>query len=159
MTQEQNHLTGSVHLVNKISDVICSRLAVVAMDAPLIDAAKLLTSTQIGLVVVCDADGKMMGVISKSDVVRQIAHCAGGGCQVAVADVMSRNVLSCSGTDGLANVLESLQTSGYVHLPVADGDCKPVGVVNARDALRFLMLQEQYEESLLRNYVMGVGYQ
>lgn len=48
---------------------------------------------------------------------------------------------------------------GFVHVPVVDLHSKPLGVVNARDALRVLLSEEQYEETLLRNYVMGVGYQ
>jgi hypothetical protein len=30
--------------------------------------------------------------------------------------------------------------------------------VNARDALRLLWAEEKYEEVLLRDYVMGIGY-
>jgi CBS domain-containing protein len=44
-----------------------------------------------------------------------------------------------------------------VHIPVVDENSKPLGVVNARDALRALLAEEKYEESLLRDYVMGVG--
>jgi len=43
--------------------------------------------------------------------------------------------------------------------PWVDQHAIPSGVINARDALRELLAQEQYEESLLRDYVMGVGYQ
>jgi hypothetical protein len=34
-----------------------------------------------------------------------------------------------------------------------------LGVVNARDGLRVLLAAGNHEEALLRNYVMGVGYQ
>ncbi|MCK0509638.1 CBS domain-containing protein (plasmid) [Aromatoleum buckelii] len=44
------------------------------------------------------------------------------------------------------------------HLPVVDENYKPVGVINARDALRALMAEEEYEGTLLRDYVMGIGY-
>ena len=47
---------------------------------------------------------------------------------------------------------------GYMHVAVIDDDLTPVGVVNARDALREMMIEEQYEETLLRDYVIGVGY-
>lgn len=41
---------------------------------------------------------------------------------------------------------------------VIDEQSRPTGVVNARDALRTLLAQEKYEEALLRDYVMGIGY-
>ena len=50
------------------------RLTTINADASLTDAAKLLSDTQISLVVVCAADGSMAGVITKTDVVRQIAQ-------------------------------------------------------------------------------------
>ena len=34
-----------------------------------------------------------------------------------------------------------------------------LGVVNARDGLRALLAAGNHEEALLRNYVMGIGYQ
>jgi sulfur relay (sulfurtransferase) DsrF/TusC family protein len=40
-----------------------------------------------------------------------------------------------------------------------DAEHKPVGVLNARDGLRALLSAGNYEEELLRNYVMGIGYQ
>ena len=48
---------------------------------------------------------------------------------------------------------------GLIHVPVVDADNKPTGVVNARDGLRALLAAGNQEEALLRNYVMGVGYQ
>ena len=34
-----------------------------------------------------------------------------------------------------------------------------LGVLNARDGLRALLAAGNHEEELLRNYVMGIGYQ
>jgi CBS domain-containing protein len=51
-----------------------------------------------------------------------------------------------------------MATRGFVHLPVVDEHCRPLGVVNARDALRALTAEEKHEASLLRDYIMGVGY-
>lgn len=51
-----------------------------------------------------------------------------------------------------------MEKRGFVHIPVVDENSKPSGVVNARDALRALMAEEKYEASLLRDYVMGIGY-
>jgi len=45
---------------------------------------------------------------------------------------------------------------GFVHIPEFDANSKPVGVVAARDALR--SAEGEYEASLLRDYVMGVGF-
>ena len=48
-------------LVSSIDAVTRSRLVTISADASLVDAAKLLSDTQISLVVVCNSDGTMVG--------------------------------------------------------------------------------------------------
>ena len=57
-----------------------------------------------------------------------------------------------------ADLLSMMGRRGFVHVPVIDEEAMPWGVVNARDALRLLWAEEKYEEVLLRDYVMGIGY-
>ncbi len=145
-------------LVSSLEAATRMRLAVVGDSALLLEAARLLSETQISLVVVCDAVGAMVGVITKTNIVRQIGHCQGAACTSTVAQIMTRDVTFCSPTDCLRDVLSMMQARGFVHVPVVDAEHKPSGVLNARDALRELWTEGQYEEALLRDYVMGVGY-
>ena len=78
--------------VTHLSAVARSRLFTVTLQTPLLEAAQKLTAAQIGLVVVCDADGVMAGVVSKSDIVRQIGHCLGSACQTLARDLMTVDV-------------------------------------------------------------------
>ncbi len=71
---------------------------------------------------------------------------------------MTRDVVFCRPTDGLPDLLSMMGRRGFVHVPVIDEEAMPWGVVNARDALRLLWAEEKYEEVLLRDYVMGIGY-
>ena len=145
-------------LVSSIDAVARSRLVTISVDALLVDVAKLLSNTSISLVVICDSDGAMVGVITKTNIVQQFGHCQENIGTTAAAEVMTRDVTSCRPTDSLPNVLSMMQKRGVVHIPVVDEHFKPLGVVNARDALRALLAEEKYEESLLRDYVMGIGY-
>lgn len=45
-----------------------------------------------------------------------------------------------------------------MHIPIVDEYSNPIGVVNARDALQALFSEMTNEETLLREYVMGIGY-
>ena len=145
-------------LVSSIDAVARSRLMTISGDALLVDAARLLSDTHISLAVVCNYDGVMVGVVTKTDLVQQIGRCGGSACTTAVANVMTRDVACCRPTDCLPDVLSMMAKRGFVHFPVVDEHSRPMGVVNARDALRALMAEEKYEASLLRDYVMGVGY-
>ena len=44
------------------------------------------------------------------------------------------------------------------NVPVTDEASVPIGLLNARDALEVLLAEVEQEESLLRDYVMCVGY-
>ncbi len=145
-------------LVSSIGLVSNARLRTISPQASLVDAAILLSLTQISLVVVCVADGSMVGVITKTDIVCRIGQCRADAWTTPVADMMTREITSCRPTDSLTDVLSSMQKRGLVHIPVIDEQRKPLGVVNSHDALRALLAEEAYEESLLRDYVMGVGY-
>lgn len=145
-------------LVTGMEPTARSRLVTIGASAPLLDAARLLSSTQIGLVVVCGSDGEMVGVVTKTDVVRQFSQGGVSAGTVAVASVMTRDVVSCRPTDCLPDLLSMMGRRGFVHVPVIGEESRPWGVVNARDALRVLWAEEKYEETLLRDYVMGIGY-
>jgi CBS domain-containing protein len=44
-------------------------------------------------------------------------------------------------------------------IPVLDEAGRPLGVVHARDVARALLDEVTHEELLLRDYVLGIGYQ
>ena len=71
-------------LVSSIDAVTRSRLITISANALLVDAAKLLSDTQISLIVVCNTDGAMVGVITKTDIVREIGRCGESACTTAL---------------------------------------------------------------------------
>lgn len=144
--------------VNSLVATARTRLATVTLEAPLLQAARLLSGANIGLVVVCHADGTVAGVVSKTDVLKRIGQCGGAACETLAADLMTADVVCCHPDEYLADVLAMMKQRGLVHVPLLDGERRPIGVVNARDALRALVEADEYEETLLRQYVMGIGY-
>ena len=74
------------------------RLAVIEAEAPVKDAADLMSKPHTDLVVVCDR-GDMVGVVTKTDIVSQIRRCAGFGCTARVDSIMTRDVSSCRASD------------------------------------------------------------
>jgi CBS domain-containing protein len=127
-------------------------------DASLAEAARLLSGIHRALLVVVNNDGAMVGVVTKTDVVRQVAqrHDAIYGRRISA--VMTEQVTSCRTDDPLNDVLALMKKKGFVHIPIVDANSHPCGVVNARDALQALLREVKDEELLLRAYVMGVGY-
>ena len=146
-------------LVEKIVPVARERLVTVRDDAPLTEAARFLDGYHINLVVVCDKRGAMVGVVTRTDVLRQMSLCQGCGCTAAAATVMTKDdVTYCHPSDSLQNVWSIMKERKLLHVPIVGEDLRPLGVINARDALLVLLEGSEYEVSLLRDYVMGIGY-
>ena len=72
---------------------------------------------------------------------------------------MKTEVVSCGPDDDLNTVLAMMKARHLVHIPVLDAKGIPLGVINAHDALSAMLKDEKYEEALLRDYVLGIGYQ
>lgn len=144
--------------VERVLGLARERLVVISDDALLTKAATLLNGRHTNLIVACDGGGAMVGVVTKTDIVRQICHCSGNSCTVPVATVMTKDVTCCRSSDLLHDVWSIMKERNLLHIPVVDERFRPIGVVNARDALLALLEGSEYEESLLRDYVMGIGY-
>ncbi len=144
--------------VEKILPAARERLAVIRHDAPTKAAAKLLNNHHINLVVICDDLGHMVGVITKTDLVRQMGDCGGHGCKISAVKIMSRKVTYCQPSDSLHYVWLKMKKEGFFHIPVVDKDLVPLGIINARDALLTLLESSEHEGEFLRDYVIGNGY-
>jgi CBS domain-containing protein len=144
--------------VERMLPVARERLVTIRDDALLTNAARLLDGRHINLVVACDSGGVMVGVVTKTDVVRQMGRCQGSSCTATVATVMTKDVTYCRLGDLLHDVWTIMKERSLLHVPIVGEDSTPLGVINARDALLALLEGSEYEESLLRDYVMGIGY-
>jgi CBS domain-containing protein len=144
--------------ITNILPVARERLITIQADALLTEAATLLCGKHRALLVVCDRKGIMAGIITRTEIVRQVSRCPGVLSDVRAVDVMNAVVTSCKLGDSLHDVLTLMQRLDFVHIPIVDQESRPCGVVNARDALKALLGEVVNEEQLLRAYVMGVGY-
>lgn len=143
--------------IDMLHHVTGERLAMIAADATLRAVAFALSDPRIGLVVVCDRNGAIAGVVSKSDLIRHMT--LEGSAETCVATQMSREIVSCRPEDDLYATWQIMAARSLQNIPVLGADSKPLGILDIRDALRVLFEQEEYQERLLSNYVAGVGYQ
>lgn len=145
--------------VERMLPIAREKLSTIASTASLIDAARYLGRKEADLVVVCDPEGTLAGVIAKTDIIRQIGSCQGYACTLAASTVMTRDVVFCRPRDFLKDVWAMMKERGLKHIPVMDDASRPVGLLAARDVLDVLLDEIEYEEELLRDYVMSIGYQ
>ena len=91
--------------VSSIEAVARSRLLTVAADSLLVEVAALLSSAQISVVVVCDAAGAPLGVITETVLVRRLGLGQADFFTTGAGEVMAREFVACAPEDLLSDVL------------------------------------------------------
>ena len=145
-------------LVKHILEAAQKRLVVLSQEASLFDAARILENRDTPLVVVCDSDGIAVGVISSSHVVKVLATAGVDALSFNAGAIMTKPVLSCHVDETLQQVWAVMNSRTLPCAPILDDDGRAQGIVHARDVAIALLDEVNYEELLLRDYVMGVGY-
>jgi CBS domain-containing protein len=146
-------------LVKHILEAAQKRLAVLSREASLFDAARILANRDTPLVVVCDSNGIAVGVISSSHVLNALATAGVDALGFNAGAIMTQPALSCHVDETLQQVWAVMNSRTLPCAPILDEDGRAQGVVHARDVAIALLDEVNYEEVLLRDYVMGVGYQ
>ena len=145
-------------LVKHILEAAQKRLALLSREASIVDAARILANRDTPLIVVCDGNGIAVGVISPSHVVNALATAGVDALGLNAGAIMTKPLLSCHVNEDLQQVWAVMNSRTLPCAPLLDDDGRAQGVVHARDVAIALLDEVNYEELLLRNYVMGVGY-
>jgi CBS domain-containing protein len=149
----------SMNLVKHILDDTRRRLAVLGRGATVCDAAALLADPNTPLIVVCDEDGRAIGVLSGIDIIKVLARERGDAAMATTEAAMTRAFFSCNDSRSLHSLWTEMGERSLRCVPVLDAAGRPLGIVHARDLARALLDEVTHEELLLRDYVLGIGYQ
>src|SRR5690349_11444608 len=77
-------------------------------DADLAAAAKLLKKRQIGVLVVLDGGGGLVGILSERDIVGAIAEKGDAILRLPVSQVMTAKVSTCNLNDSIGSVMQRM---------------------------------------------------
>lgn len=124
-------------------------VATVEPFATLATIAQRLRVKRIGALVVLD-DGKVVGVISERDIVHAFAAHRAETSEIKVADVMTRNVISCRPNDSLTRVLGLMTRHRVRHLPVLEAG-RLAGLISIGDAVKHRLDELEMEAAVLRD--------
>lgn len=120
-----------------VSSVMTSPVQTVSEEATASTVAGRFVADGIGALVVTDpATGEMLGIVTESDIIRQVAR----GTDVDAATVstfMSAPVTTITGTETIARAAELMETHSIRRLPVVD-DRELVGIVTTTDLTHYI---------------------
>jgi CBS domain-containing protein len=108
----------------------------------------------VGALVVSEDGDHVIGIISERDVVRGLAEHGAELLDMRVADLMTKNVKTCSPEDDLKHVMTEMTRSRFRHLPVTE-DGRLCGIVSIGDVVKTRLDELESETSVLQDYIVG----
>jgi CBS domain-containing protein len=123
-----------------VRDVMTTEVTTVPSDATVAAARALLDLHSHSAYPIVD-DGKVVGVVSRSDVIREGAEPGD-----PVMSIGSHDVVTVSPDDSLLDTLNVMLQEEVDHLPVVDGNERLVGICTRTDVLRARRMQLEQEQ-------------
>ena len=109
----------------------------ISSTADLGAASKLLKKREIGVLVVVDVDGRVVGILSERDIVHAMAENEDSVLQqLPVSQVMTSKVSICDVNDSVSSVMERMMNGKFRHMPIFEGG-RLAGIVSNRDLLKW----------------------
>lgn len=118
----------------------------------LADAVSLLNTHNIGAVVIAEGNGKIAGILSERDIVRQLGKNPAGALAMPIADCMTKSVVTAERTTTIDEVMERMTQRRIRHMPIAEGG-KLVGIISIGDVVKLKIAEVEHEAEALREYI------
>lgn len=131
------------------------RVITIAPDETVRAAVGLLVRHRIGAVVVTDAAGQLVGILSERDVMRAAADDE-GTFDRAVGAVMTREVVVGMPQDDVMAVAHTMLEKRFRHLPIVD-EGRLIGIISIGDVLKTQRDAYQGEIDTLETRIIAEG--
>jgi predicted transcriptional regulator len=139
----------------KVADLIGPRKEVfsVGESISVLEAAKYLREKQVRSVGILDAAGKLVGVVSQSDVSDKVAAENKCPAWMKVSEIMSTDLLTVTPEITFDECLRLMEQNGVYHLLIIGEGGKYLGMMSVSDLLKVMVSDEKARADLLESYV------
>jgi CBS domain-containing protein len=135
----------------KVADLISSRKLVYSIteETSVHDAARYLRERQVRSVGVLNAGGRLVGVVSQSDISDKVAAENKCPAWMRVTEIMTSDLITVTPEVTLEECLRLMEQHGIYHLLVVDEKQTYHGMLSVSDLLKVIALDEKARADLL----------
>jgi CBS domain-containing protein len=137
--------------VRAILDAKGRQVVSIGADAKLSSAVKTLSERRIGALLVM-AGGKIEGILSERDIVRELGERGPAVLDEPVRTVMTSKVMTCRRSDTVSLLMERMTEGKFRHLPVVE-DGQVIGLISIGDVVKHRVMEYETEQEALRDYI------
>jgi len=140
-----------------VSDILLQKGGLVFTVTPGTSVAQLsqqLSTRRIGSVLVLDGEGAVAGIVSERDLVRALASHGAKAMELEARQVMTREVVTCDPDDSIDQVMQTMTSGRFRHLPVVrHGEL--LGLVSIGDVVKARLEETKHETEALKAYIVA----
>jgi CBS domain-containing protein len=139
----------------KVSNLLANKgheVSTISQERSVNDAIALLKERGIGALVVTGQKAPLVGILSERDVVRALAASGEKALKLKVSELMSRDVVTCSESTELNELMTTMTERRIRHVPVVD-EGHLVGLVSIGDIVKARLDELEHEKKDLLDYV------
>lgn len=114
---------------------------------------EILSRHGIGAVVISPDDKEIAGILSERDVVRRIAQDGDEALRLTAADLMTRDVITCTGEDRITTIMSQMTRGRFRHVPVVDERGQLAGLISIGDVVKSRLSELKTEAEALKDYI------
>jgi CBS domain-containing protein len=118
----------------------------VSPDAAVNEAVRLMKQHRVGCVLIQDG-GRLIGILTERDILTKLVGTGADPALVKVDAVMTRKPETLGPDDPVAFALQLMSVGGFRHIPLVDGEGRPVAILSVKDIVDFLV--EHFPQAVL----------
>jgi CBS domain-containing protein len=141
----------------KVSNLLATKgheVATISQERSVNDAIALLKERGIGALVVTGKKAPLVGIFSERDVVRALAASGEKALKLKVSELMSHDVVTCSESTELNELMTTMTERRIRHVPVVD-DGQLTGLISIGDVVKARLDELENDKKSLLDYVSG----
>jgi CBS domain-containing protein len=131
----------------KVNSVMTTEVVHVPPTTPFKECVDMIRVHRVGALPVLDLAGRLLGILSESDLLRKEEHSTGPDGRRAVArtaaDAMTRDLITAPPGATLAEAARLMHESSIGHLPIIDAEGRLLGIVARADLLKVFLRSDE----------------
>jgi CBS domain-containing protein len=127
--------------MTSVREIMSRELVTIDPSAPLLEAARVMSSRNAGSVLVLD-EGSLVGILTERDLLRALAgsSTADTARVSAVSKWMTRDPMTIGPDESVSEAMNHMLFGGFRHLPVVESGAV-AGVISMRDLARSIAIR------------------
>jgi predicted transcriptional regulator len=101
-------------------------------------AARLICETDCGALPVVDGSGRLIGIITNSDITTKLIARGVNIAHAQVSDCMTEQAFACPADNSIETCLRAMSWHQIKRIPIVDHDHKVIGIICRRDLARYV---------------------